>query len=59
MFYKESYGSLEKAIKKTDAVAVLGVFLKEGKRNKKFDRWMEKFDSKELHTCGVLHLRCR
>ena len=52
VFYKESFGSLNDALKKTDGVAVLGVFVKAGKHNKEFDRWMRNFGTEKLDDCG-------
>ena len=52
VFYKESFGSLNDAVKKTDGVAVLGIFLKAGKHNKEFDRWMRNFGSSKLDDCS-------
>ena len=52
VFYKESFASIAEAVKQTDAVAVLGVFLKAGKHNKEFDRWMRNFGSSKLDDCG-------
>lgn len=51
VFYKESFESIQKALKATDGIAVLGVFLKAGKKNKAFDRWINSFGY-ELDHCG-------
>ena len=52
VFYKESFASIAEAVKQTDAVAVLGVFLKAGKHNNEFDRWLRNFGSSKLDDCG-------
>lgn len=53
VFYKQSLGSLQNAVKMVDGLAVLGVFLKAGKFNKEFDRWMKNFGSSKLDECGL------
>lgn len=52
VFYKESLGSIGNAVKTPNGLAVLGVFLKAGKKNEAFNRWINSFGYSELDHCG-------